>query len=448
MSGSSSQHGTPSIGPYPIAEPVSVSSLDNSVSANTLKDDLECVASLQDYADFIPYRLLFLWEVVEGLHTGLDIRRRTELWLSLIEGGEEDDVWLWVDGDEAWAQQNYQPESSALQGLTPRALQDALTALQRRLTRGSPVGQDTSSEALSYVQRVRSVGNPSSRFLAIAWLVSTSRDSSNLSLSQGYGPARTFNLVFLVTVWVRRTRGLPDGLPSSSHDVYDSFDRTIRDSGHPCYTLMLRNVASEDCRLWLRFLLWLYDKSELGIICFYQAECPARFLPATSWLFYPEDRRQQPLVLIKSQRPKDNLGMEHPKLLHAIVWLTATRHGSVALSDQKLEEIHASIARLSRQMWDKSEAELSERVQAGKPNLIFLAWMNVYPREWRLQLGGGLTSLNWRQFEEVRVAAANNPPHYPPTNSIMALGAILWLTVRAVQNVGNSKSTLKDIQSA
>ncbi|KIK21958.1 hypothetical protein PISMIDRAFT_527033 [Pisolithus microcarpus 441] len=115
-------------------------------------------------------RMRFVWRVIEKLLDEMgcdDCPRRRELWLRIIEGDDDDDdLWLWVDGDEEWLTK---------QGILPdRAIPDstdwlsAQSALRRRIAwkRYPPVTARN--------QKVRNAAIKQ-RACAIAWLVASSK---------------------------------------------------------------------------------------------------------------------------------------------------------------------------------------------------------------------------------------------------------------------------------
>ncbi|KAI6130765.1 hypothetical protein EDD16DRAFT_1025079 [Pisolithus croceorrhizus] len=57
--------------------------------------------------------------------------RRREVWLSIIEGNADDDLWLWADGDTDWLAKHEKPYLALL---NPDKRLDAQSALRRRVT--------------------------------------------------------------------------------------------------------------------------------------------------------------------------------------------------------------------------------------------------------------------------------------------------------------------------
>ncbi|KAI6028189.1 hypothetical protein EDC04DRAFT_157093 [Pisolithus marmoratus] len=101
------------------------------------------------------------------------------LWLRILEGITDDDVWLWVDGDEEWFREKRVPCGE----LTSERV-DAQSALRRRIAQqryptvtGIHGGRN---------ERIRNA-TPKQRVCAIVWLIASSKgDSQDSKNSQLY----------------------------------------------------------------------------------------------------------------------------------------------------------------------------------------------------------------------------------------------------------------------
>ncbi|KAI6148909.1 hypothetical protein BKA82DRAFT_997023 [Pisolithus tinctorius] len=109
-------------------------------------------------------------------------RLRKALWLRLIEGDVDDDVWLWVDGDEEWLRSE-EPGWHSLYDwrLVGEDWVNAESALRRR------VAQRRYPPATARNQKVRSA-TPGQRLCAIAWLIASSKEVAELFASHGCTP--------------------------------------------------------------------------------------------------------------------------------------------------------------------------------------------------------------------------------------------------------------------
>ncbi|KIO08839.1 hypothetical protein M404DRAFT_997039 [Pisolithus tinctorius Marx 270] len=115
------------------------------------------------------------------------------LWLRLIEGDVDDDVWLWVDGDEEWLRSK-EPYWHLLYNweLTQRDWVRAESALRRR------AAQQRCPPVTDRNQRVRSA-TPKQRLSAIAWLIASSKEVAELFTSHGRTPP-TFSTRYITPV--------------------------------------------------------------------------------------------------------------------------------------------------------------------------------------------------------------------------------------------------------
>ncbi|KAI6027234.1 hypothetical protein EDC04DRAFT_3092031 [Pisolithus marmoratus] len=107
------------------------------------------------------------------------------LWLQMIEGHVDDDVWLWVDGDEEWFREIPVLDWVRLWKLTGSEWADAQSALRRRITE-----QRYPTVTGSHGKRNERIRNatPPQRICAIAWLIVSSNGVAELFASHGCTP--------------------------------------------------------------------------------------------------------------------------------------------------------------------------------------------------------------------------------------------------------------------
>ncbi|KAI5982904.1 hypothetical protein EDD15DRAFT_2490069 [Pisolithus albus] len=81
-------------------------------------------------------RILFIWDVIVKLLYGAGcwVYPKPKWWLRIIEGddNEDDDLWLWVDGDKEWLTKQ---DILHWEGLSPKDVLSAQSALRRRIAR-------------------------------------------------------------------------------------------------------------------------------------------------------------------------------------------------------------------------------------------------------------------------------------------------------------------------
>ncbi|KIJ07488.1 hypothetical protein PAXINDRAFT_19326 [Paxillus involutus ATCC 200175] len=133
-------------------------------------------------------------------------RKVRDLWLRMIEGDDDsDEVWLWVDGDEEWFQQNGRTIGG---GNCPKLNKEdwiaAQSALQRRTERTQltprPVPKKTANLTSEDLARLREA-TPAQRFAAIYWLICTSRRKEETDFQLGLSSRTEFGLMDLITQW-------------------------------------------------------------------------------------------------------------------------------------------------------------------------------------------------------------------------------------------------------
>jgi hypothetical protein len=124
----------------------------------------------------------------------------------MIEGNDDgDEVWLWVDGDEEWIQQNGSTYSHRC--FWPELKEEdwvaAQSALRRRIERTQltprPVPKKTADLTLEDHARLREA-TPAQRFAAMLWLIRTSRRKEELDFQLGSSSRSKFALRVLILV--------------------------------------------------------------------------------------------------------------------------------------------------------------------------------------------------------------------------------------------------------
>ncbi|KAI6029890.1 hypothetical protein BKA83DRAFT_4489804 [Pisolithus microcarpus] len=126
-------------------------------------------------------RMVYIWEVIGRLLNKKcrDCPKKRELWLSIIEGNTDDDLWLWVDGDEEWLREQQIISCSGYPDPTDRP--NAQSALRRRIARKRYPPVTARNE------KVRNA-TPEKRACAIAWLVASSKGVEKLFVLSGCTP--------------------------------------------------------------------------------------------------------------------------------------------------------------------------------------------------------------------------------------------------------------------
>jgi hypothetical protein len=157
---------------------------------STVRDDDSAVYSVnyacrQDDAMFIAdperygARVKWLFRIVLCAQTSREIDKEegTDILLELLEGKEED-IWLWVDGDE----EALAPAGRLDLGQNVCVPAGAAQALERRLQAPHRL---ESGKQLEVRQRVQSTESPKTRLLAIGWLVKTSKAMKRREFNYG-----------------------------------------------------------------------------------------------------------------------------------------------------------------------------------------------------------------------------------------------------------------------
>lgn len=162
-------------------------------------------------------RIDWIHKVMEGRWNG----EGEEPFLDILEGKEED-VWLWVDGDEE-ALPKLEPWSTT--GLP-------YTLAAKALQTGRASKHFESLEMAEMRQRVQ-LENPAVRLAAIAWLVYTSKTMKRLDGEYGRMDSEEWALSGLIWDWWWSLEDVWDQLPEA---LPEEFERTLEKEGHTCYT--------------------------------------------------------------------------------------------------------------------------------------------------------------------------------------------------------------------
>ncbi|KAI6148921.1 hypothetical protein BKA82DRAFT_997035 [Pisolithus tinctorius] len=195
------------------------------------------------------WTVLFIFDVIRGLMDGV-LRYRClvleELWLRLIEGDVDDDVWLWVDGDEEWLRSEEPDWHSSHDPYLSENLASAQSALRRR------VAQQRCPPATARNQRVRSA-TPGQRLAVIVWLIASSKEVAELLTSHGCTPP-TFRTPHIASLLDRIVGKYWDGF-SSETSAWEKTIAKAKEDGCIC--------SPADCRgmqRWFNMIVWLEGK--------------------------------------------------------------------------------------------------------------------------------------------------------------------------------------------
>ncbi|KAI6027211.1 hypothetical protein EDC04DRAFT_165727 [Pisolithus marmoratus] len=160
------------------------------------------------------WRVTFVFDVInKWLRLACDFDpcpKVRELWLQIVEGLVDDDVWLWADGDEEWLRGN--------QGLCwgiglPRdGWADAQSALRRRIAEQRYPTVTGIHEKRN--ERIRNA-TPAQRICAIAWLIASSKGVAELFAFHGRTPP-TFRTPKIASILSNIIGKCWDAFPSQS----------------------------------------------------------------------------------------------------------------------------------------------------------------------------------------------------------------------------------------
>ncbi|KAI6001450.1 hypothetical protein EDD15DRAFT_2361856 [Pisolithus albus] len=235
---------TNGVEPYMSQDPTTRS---GSQRGSALADDERFVRrSEEELGEEPDTRMKFVWHVIkESLYDEVDCCSgpgERELWLRTIEGDDEDnDLWLWVDGDEELTKQDrgYWGYICSADWLS------AQSALRRRVAR------KRYPPATARNEKVRNA-RPEQRICAIAWLIANSKGVADLFESHGCTPL-TFRTPKLASTLSKICKNW-DALPSQTDD-WESALRRSKEDGCIC------SPADYDgLRKWFDMMVWLEDR--------------------------------------------------------------------------------------------------------------------------------------------------------------------------------------------
>ncbi|KIJ13244.1 hypothetical protein PAXINDRAFT_170695, partial [Paxillus involutus ATCC 200175] len=255
---------------------------------SVLRDDLNFVALKPDEIDEkLVCRVSFVyWVLLHGWywHTtvcGPSCRAARDLWLRMLEGNDDgDEVWLWVDGDEEWFQQN----GSTYRGRSfwPRLYEwdwaDTQSALRRRIERlqltPRRVPKQTANLTLEDHARLREA-TPAQRLSAMCWLILTSKRKEEMDFQLGSSFQSRFALMELINWWIGAS--VTSKLRSIARfpeqpEAWQEFKEKRRAMGCSCLAVgYVRERASQ----WLRMMIWLRPEWNLDVECINPDNCDA-----------------------------------------------------------------------------------------------------------------------------------------------------------------------------
>ena len=156
--------------------------------------------------------------------------------LKMLEEKEED-LWLWIDGDEDALPSPPWWIGGSLYALAAKALQTRQEASERFESRQmAEMRQRVQSESLAI------------RRAAIAWLIRTSKAIKRLDSEHGRMDREEWDLWGLIDNWsFLDTYDVRDQLPEASTE---EFEKAMKNEGHTCHIKLLSTNA-ETVRRWL-----------------------------------------------------------------------------------------------------------------------------------------------------------------------------------------------------
>ncbi|KAI6097193.1 hypothetical protein F5141DRAFT_1220199 [Pisolithus sp. B1] len=220
-------------------------STTRSQRSSALADDERLIRRPEEEPREGDWRMRFVWGVIRTVLDGVQwyaCPRRREVWLSIIEGNADDDLWLWADGDTDWLAKHEKPYS---RWLDPDDWLDAQSALRRRVTlqRYPP--------ATARNEKVRSA-TPEQRVSAIAWLIASSKAVVELFASHGRTPP-TFRTPEIACTLDGIIGQHWHAFPSQT-DAWENVLRKSEEDGCICSLADCRGM-----RQWFDMMVWLED---------------------------------------------------------------------------------------------------------------------------------------------------------------------------------------------
>ena len=160
---------------------------------------------------------------------GDDDVKKADVLIELLEGKDED-IWLWVDGDE----------DHVLEPISPRRLTKyeqfaAVQCLQRR-QQTTPRFESHSNAEIR--RRVQSLESPLVRLAAIAWLIISSKAMKKQDHDHGWSERTKWDLGDSIWHWHYHLNDwqMWNDLPVVSASSLKAFEGTMVANGHSCHT--------------------------------------------------------------------------------------------------------------------------------------------------------------------------------------------------------------------
>ncbi|KAI6027242.1 hypothetical protein EDC04DRAFT_166878 [Pisolithus marmoratus] len=194
--------------------------------------------------------MLFIFSVIEAVMVGVCCNPTSEgkhLRLQIIEGLVDDDVWLWVDGDEAWVREKRMPFWMRPKELSGSEWADAQSALRRRIAQ-QRYPTVTGSHG-SRNERMHSA-TPKQRVCTIAWLIVNSKGVAELFASHGRTPP-TFRTPRIASILSNIIGKYWDAFPSHNSAWENALAEAER-VGCICSPADCRGM-----RQWFNMMVWL-----------------------------------------------------------------------------------------------------------------------------------------------------------------------------------------------
>ena len=200
-----------------------------------------------------------------------------DLWLQMIEGNDDqDDVWLWADGDEEWIRKNVKwPDWLDLR---EEEWVSARAALNRRIARhASRPNSNSISSSISQHQvksaRLREA-TPAQRVAAIYWLICTSKRKEEVDHQLGWSSRSNFRLDDLLWKWHADVSYLLGSFPRfpGQPEAWQKFEEKRNAMECRCLGLQLLSDPVPD---WFRMATWLGEENGLDMVCLDADACEA-----------------------------------------------------------------------------------------------------------------------------------------------------------------------------
>ncbi|KDQ49730.1 hypothetical protein JAAARDRAFT_212031, partial [Jaapia argillacea MUCL 33604] len=398
----------------------------------SLKDDEELLKQLEGDSEIIPScRLLFLWSLLSTwFAVEVEVEDEDRIWtilLKVIRGNNEDlDAWLWVDGDEEWKTGLYPRKNSPLYlSMSNESRRDVAQALRQRMHSSQ---SHHSLETVARQRRVRETSDRQTRFTAIRWIIAMSNAVADRQVREGRRPMRTFQLLH----HIRFDQQPLTGVYPPCQTTLSGFRWEMNRRHHKCHNYRL---PGETLECWHAFMLWFYDKGELGVICLDRSKCSHIDYTPPSWFNFPDDF-QHITQVVKGRIYLDSRDREHPDESSALLAILADKF-SDEYREHELVLAGFWVDRLTElftpDSWDTFNNQLSQHLRATvePPSIQYLAWINLYPEKWRDRLVCPRTTQCWEKIRDMMTDKLPRPS--PGTNSLSSstnlhihVGVVVW----------------------